>query len=423
MKKLIAMIGAVATAFGLYAAGPFAISFESAESELGVDTGAMTFTPSGDWTYVEGQTLGLKAYAGETMPYGTGALARRDGSFRGEDSNYNYLTLETGTNTLTRASGYTYLDQLVKFTGFEEAQTNLAAGTKIAVWMSAIEQEGTAAVPGNGEPEFIDDLEKPLEEGGFEQKPNPDYFAGTPASADYVAGETNLYVTVGKTDDSGNVKQVALKVMGNCDPEAWYRLTIKSIGNIYGDSQETAARAGFVIFVNGVQVACDDAVAKTIVGYYGSEMTAQAAGYMAKGQLFPAIDNANATFATVGYQGIGAIDDIVLDDEGPLFAQSSNVDVTFAPLAEATVVKVVDGDGNEFTDFTSAISVKQGDLTVTLAAKPGWILRKTEFTVPANAAGELTVVLGEGDAVQAVALLNGTDYKAEDELYLSLIHI
>ena len=138
MKRLITLIGAVATAFGLYAADSFSISFEGAESAKGVDASAMTFTPpSPDWKW-DGDTLNIKAYGdGEMLPYGTGALARRDSSFVGEGDNDNYLTLETGTNALTRAvGGNVFLDQLVKFTGFEEYQTNVVAGTKIAVWMS-----------------------------------------------------------------------------------------------------------------------------------------------------------------------------------------------------------------------------------------------------------------------------------------------
>ena len=422
MKKLIVLIGAVATAFGLYAADSFSISFEGAESAKGVDASAMTFTPpSPDWKW-DGDTLNIKAYGdGEMLPYGTGALARRDSSFVGEGDNDNYLTLETGTNALTRAvGGNVFLDQLVKFTGFEEYQTNVVAGTKIAVWMSGIEQEGTPAVPGNGEPEFIDDLDNPLEEGGYAQKPNPDYFAGTPASDDYIAGETNLYITVGKADIMGNAEPIALKIDGTFKLDTWYRLTIKSIGNVFGESQEVAPRAGFIVYINGVQAKSLDSEAKTLIATV-NEMTSAAKGLMDDGALFPAIDTTDATFATVGYQGIGAIDDIILDDQGPGFDQAIDVQIKF-PGTEGNPSIEVDYIDVGGVHMTYPCAVPAGTLiTVYFKAVDGKKimsnLQPQQLTVTAN---NFTIDVSKVKVEDVVAKKNGTVDLAESELYTVL---
>lgn len=417
MKKLIALIGAVATAFGLYAAStPYAVSFEA--NDPGVSEGV--FTPVNGWTWGSSDALTLGVYAGDAYTYGTGALARRDDKFIDTD-NLNYLKLETGTNALSRAvEGNLFLDQLVKFTGFEEYQTNVVAGTKIAVWMSGIEQEGTPAVPGNGEPEFIDDLDKPLDEGGYEQKPNPDYFAGTPASDDYIAGETNLYITCAKVV-GGKVEPVALKIAGNYKLDTWYRLTIKSLGSIYEADPTDAVRAGFIVYIDGQQVAAVGDEAKSLIQYQ-TEMTSEAKGFMADGALFPAIDTTDATFATVGYQGIGAIDDIILDDQGPAFAQAIDVEITFPVDAEGNPSVEVDYIDVGGVHMTYPCAVPAGTLiTVYFKAVDGKKimsdLQPKQLTVTA---GTSTIDVSDVVVEDVVAKKNGTKDLAESELYTVL---
>ena len=416
MKKLIALIGAVATAFGLYAAStPYAVSFEA--KDPGVSEGV--FTPVNGWTWGSSDALTLGVYAGDAYTYGTGALARRDDKFIDTD-NLNYLKLETGTNALSRAvEGNLFLDQLVKFTGFEEYQTNVVAGTKIAVWMSGIEQEGTPAVPGNGEPEFIDDLDKPLGEGGYEQKPNPDYFAGTPASDDYIAGETNLYITCAKVV-GGKVEPVALKIAGNYKLDTWYRLTIKSLGSIYEADPTDAVRAGFIVYIDGQQVAAVGDEAKSLIQYQ-TEMTSEAQGFMADGALFPAIDTTDATFATVGYQGIGAIDDIILDDQGPAFAQAIPVQIIF-PGTEGNPSIEVDYIDVGGVHMTYPCAVPAGTLiTVYFKAVDGKKimsdLQPKQLTVKV---GNSTIDVSDVVVEDVVAKKNGTVDLAESELYTVL---
>lgn len=314
MKKLIALIGAVATAFGLYAATPYAVSFEA--NDPGVTEGV--FTPPTGWTWTSTDTLNLGTYDGDGYLYPIeGAAARRSDSFKDKADQTSFLKLETGTNTLVREVGAdnVFLDQLVKFTGYEEAPT-LAAGTKIAVWMSGIEAEGTEGEDG------------------------------------YIAGETNLYVTCAKVAE-GQVEPVALKLAapGNkaWETDKWYRLTIKWIDDIYGgngvsDPANTHARAGFIVYIDGTQVASSDAAAKSLIEYT-NEMGTTAKSLMAGGQLFPAVDATNVDFASVGYQGIGSIDDIILDGQGPAFCAALNFNV--APGLGLKIVKVETEAGDE----------------------------------------------------------------------------
>lgn len=437
MKKLIALIGAVAMSFGLFAedatpADYYANSFETTTE--GASSDGLTWSPTAQWSTTLTDAFNLGDYTGSEPAgvYGQGAQ-RRDGSdgqdckFENTTTNAKFLKLETGTNTLDCATdgldmsqGKFYFDQLVKFTGFEEAPT-FAAGTKIAVWMSAIEQEGTPAVPGNGEPEFIDDLDKPLDEGGYEQKPNPDYFAGTPASDDYIAGETNLYVQVGTGTESVSV-QIDPASVGETEfaVDKWYRITIKSIGDVVAESgHDVTSQLGFLVFINGKQAAIVDAPDyhsdKAVLG------AGAAAKYYAAGQLFTAIDTTTVALAKVGYQGIGAIDDVVLSASSPDFDMSDEIEIEIGSFAlnGAKVIKI--GDVT-ITDQTS-IKVKPGDILVSYEANGPYIVRNGENVKWRFEDGKFVRVQEAStiEIIPAAAVLNKTDYKAADELYDLLV--
>ena len=419
MKRLIALIGAVATAFGLYAdpVEYYANSFETTTEGLSQD--GTTWSAATPWSTELTDAFKVEAYGqGEPGVY-SDVAARRTTMFQAQDTNLNVLKLETGTNTLDLAIGDVtvdpgkfYFDQLVKFTGFEEEPT-FAAGTKIAVWMSAIEQEGTPAVPGNGEPEFIDDLDKPLDEGVYEQKPNPDYFAGTPASDDYIAGETNLYVQVGTGTAARKVQ-----IKGSFATETWYRITIKSLGNVI-DPSTGSQQAGFLVFINGESAEIVDDNKE----YYGvpGNLLPTAKDYYDKGLLFTAIDTTSVTLAKVGYQGIGAIDDVILTSTSPDFDTSDEIEIEIGSLAleGAKVIKI--GDVT-ITDQTS-IWVKPGDILVSYAANGPYIVRNGENVKWTFEDGKFEMVKEAStiEIIEAAAVLNKTDYKAADELYGLLV--
>lgn len=384
MKKLIAMIGAVAMSFGLFAdaPAPFAISYEANETAAGVSGGA--WTPSSPWTW-NGDPISVITNLTRVLPYeGSGSKARRDGVFltvTGGTDNYNFADLSTGSDELSLAvaSGNLYLDQLVKFTGFEDPQTNLVAGTKIAVWMSEFENDNEST-------------------------------------------STNLYITCGKNVD-GKYEQVALQIEGTYELNTWYRLTVKSLGDIFDGAPGSTPRAGFLVWVNGNQATCKEA--KGLLGL-DAEMikdTKKRAFYDA-GRLFPAIA-ADATFTSVGYQGIGAIDDIIVDAEGPGFCVETveTVDVTFTTIGGAIIAAVVDSEGTVVQNPDGTYTVKPGALTVTLAAAEGHKLFGTlTYNTSTDVAvdGVINIAATETTAAEIVAKKNDTVDLAESELYTVL---
>ena len=416
MKRLIALIGAVATAFGLYAdpVEYYANSFETTTEGLSQD--GTTWSAATPWSTELTDAFKVEAYGqGEPGVY-SDVAARRTTMFQAQDTNLNVLKLETGTNTLDLAIGDVtvdpgkfYFDQLVKFTGFEEEPT-FAADTKIAVWMSAIETEGTPAVPAQGEPQIKN------EQG--EMVDNPDYVPPVPPSDDYIQGETNLYVQVGTGTAARKVQ-----IKGSFATETWYRITIKSLGNVI-DPSTGSQQAGFLVFINGESAEIVDDNKE----YYGvpGNLLPTAKDYYDKGLLFTAIDTTSVTLAKVGYQGIGAIDDVILTSTSPDFDMSDEIEIEIGSFAlnGAKVIKI--GDVT-ITDQTS-IKVKPGDILVSYAANGPYIVRNGEgvkWTV--NADG--TLVMDKAatiEVIEAAAKITrgGVDtYYAADELDAAIAQV
>lgn len=425
MKRLITLIGAVAMSFGLFAedatpADYYGNSFETAQEGVSGDTWELPTL----WSTTLEDAFKVGAYEGGELTgiYKTGAQ-RRDGSDEQDPKlptiNAKFLKLETGTNTLDCATdgldmsqGKFYFDQLVKFTGFEEEPT-FAADTKIAVWMSAIETEGTPQI---GTPQ----IGTPAQgvEGAADYVPaSPDYQPASedyqPASDDYIAGETNLYVQVGNGTAS---QKVQLK--GAYAVDKWYRITIKSIGDVVaGAGVAVEQQLGFLVFVNGEQAEIVDAD-KNYYKYATAFEGKPTAKYYEKGQLFTAMTT-DMSLSKVGYQGIGAIDDVVLSASSPDFDMSDEIEIEIGSFAlnGAKVIKI--GDVT-ITDQTS-IKVKPGDILVNYAANGPYIVRNGEgvkWTV--NPDG--TVVMVEGATIQiieaAAKITRGgvATYYAADEL-------
>lgn len=425
MKKLIALIGAVAMSFGLFAedatpADYYGNSFETAQEGVSGDTWELPTL----WSTTLEDAFKVGAYEGGELTgiYKTGAQ-RRDGSDEQDPKlptiNAKFLKLETGTNTLDCATdgldmsqGKFYFDQLVKFTGFEEEPT-FAADTKIAVWMSAIETEGTPQI---GTPQ----IGTPAQgvEGEADYVPaSPDYQPASedyqPASDDYIAGETNLYVQVGNGTAS---QKVQLK--GAYAVDKWYRITIKSIGDVVaGAGVAVEQQLGFLVFVNGEQAEIVDAD-KNYYKYATAFEGKPTAKYYEKGQLFTAMTT-DMSLSKVGYQGIGAIDDVVLSASSPDFDMSDEIEIEIGSLAlnGAKVIKI--GDVT-ITDQTS-IKVKPGDILVSYAANGPYIVKNGEG-VKWTVNPDRTVVMDTAATIKIIEAAakitrGGVDtYYAADEL-------
>lgn len=380
MKKLIALIGAVATAFGLYAADPDPTNY-TANSFDTEDDGVVgdVWTPASPWstTLDDGFNV-LPQVAKENLPYTTEA-ERRDGSDKQEPnkfqkSNPNFLKLETGTNVLdvAIAAGQIYFDQLVKFTGFEEEPT-FADETKIAVWMSAIEQEG-------------DD----------------------PEAEDYIAGSTNLYVQVGTGEGS---RSVALAVDGitSWEVDTWYRVTIKSLGNVITPGSSVGSQAGFLVFINGKPAAVVDAE-----DYHSDKnaLKADALKYYTEGLLFTSMTT-DVTLAKVGYQGIGGIDDVVLSEEAPDFDSTIDIELADFNLPEEVSVDSVWVGDQEILLTDGKYVVKPGDtVRVVFAGVGPYFVAPTEkifANVDANTDFDVT------ELIEVIPAIASVSYVDDDE--------
>lgn len=372
MKRLIALIGAVATAFGLYAADShyYATSFE-ADVDNGCTTEPLAFNLStAGWTAgtTTETSIDLGTYeSGEGYNYAGNTGARRTFT---SPLNNNYLKLETGTNTVGVLLDQTdiFIDQTVKFTGFEEAPAADAIDGQIAIWASAIEADDTA------EPAIV--------------------------------GETNLYARVGNGTTYTDVKIDLDDSLGDFDPSKWYRLTIKSLGNVLVPGAKS--QAGFLVYINGLPATTSEKYST-----FADNFTDAAKGYYTKGQLFTGIKTDSAEFTTVAFQGIGSIDDFVTSVEAPDFAAA--VGFTVAAITGATIDKVVAIDGVNEVELTAPYAVMPGTtIKVYFKAANGYRLDAYVATITINEAGVIDVS-DQINVVEGYATLNGA-IKGEAEL-------
>ena len=341
MKKLITMIAAVATAFGLYTANAYdGTSFEG--SEAGV--GEATWTPSGVWSSGITDAFDLGAYNSEKDPaytYGPTVNVRRNDDFTDGDTQTKYLKLETGSATLNRTigAGQIYVDQLVKFTGFEEVP-EFTGQEKIAIWASAIEADET-----------VDPV---------------------------IVGDTNLYVAVGTANGQAPIKNVKINVAENFDFNEWHRLTIKQL------DAGTGTRAGFLIWIDGNKATTSDK-------YYADEVPAAWSDYYTAGELFLAMDNTSAAISTVSYKGIGSIDDVVVSATAPDFAQETPTTVTLTVTIPAnTVLTIKNANGDEISHDNGVVAqVAPGTkLWLVFTAAEGYIMDPVTKEITVGGADE-----------------------------------
>ena len=358
MKKLMTMIAAVATAFGLFAADTpdpdtyYSTSFEA--SDAGCDDGETFDWETAGWTttYADGFTL---ATQDSVLPYDTGR-ARRDEFFNAKDTNNKYLVLETGTNEIKHAIGGTdrvFFDQLVKFTGYEDAPT-IADGTKIAVWLSATETDESTV------------------------------------------GATNLYVTAGTGTTATN-----LLIAGDYTPDTWYRLTIKSLGNVI-DESTSLQQAGFLVYINGELAT----IVEDQQDYHANPTKLiDPSGFYEKGQLFTAIDTTTAVLASVGYAGIGGVDDIIFSKDAPDFAASVNVTVK---SIDGALIEVKDSEGKTIALTDGHYTLPRGAFTVTYTAADGYILPGAPIVKPYNT--EVTTKVNDSETVKPQVVVVEVNY-------------
>lgn len=297
MKKLIVTIAASVLSFGLFAAAAdncYSTSFEKYDD--GCLDGRNFDLTGGDvkgWSTTVTEPFELGAQDASALPYdgSSKTRARRNSLFKCTDNNDKYLKLDTGADTLAREIGerQIFIDQLVKFS-VHATDPVIDGGAKIAVWMKE-------------------------------------------SDSGYL-----LCATVGT-----GVEARTVRIRGDySDPTKWYRLTIKSLGNV----RKTGSQAGFLVYINGFRTSIVEDDREYLVDE--RELSDAAGGYYAEGCLFAAVDTKSAKISSIAYSGYGSIDDLIISEEAPKFAEDPYT-FTITPPDGLEVVSV-EANGEELDE-------------------------------------------------------------------------
>ena len=296
MKKLMFAAALVASA-AAFAAPINAVSFENG--------GDYNPNAANSYFYFAGESNSSVVSNDAT----TASTTKRTEWFKNAN-NANYLALDTEGGTLWRslatiisqtdgddvsyelgtaqtvASTGTYLDTLVQFTVTEDEAPEVTTGDKLAIWLQAGE------------------------------------------------GTTNLMVKANYWASAGeDPVATAFEIDGlSIEPGTWYRLTVKAIPSI---TTTGAPFPAFQIFVDGTSVA-----AKT--PQYGEDFQDVASGryvagigeLVAANKLFPTLASRpsvleDVTLQGVGFQGTGAVDEIVWTEDNPFPAATIDFTLTW----------------------------------------------------------------------------------------------
>lgn len=376
MKKLMAMIGAVAMSFGSFAATFGTYSSTSFEYNDDGCWSRETF----DWSVATGWSLTptygnplvLADQDKSKLPYAeSGTRARRDDFFRDRDDNNKFLKLDIPSNTLecVIGEGRIFIDQLIKFSECN-SDPDLVEGSKIAVWM----KEGDS-------------------------------------------GENGLFASVGTGSDVRSVQ-----IAGEYEPDVWYRLTVKALGNV----RQTGVQAGFLVYINGeaVTIAADDR--EYLDAAVAGDLTTDASGYYAQGRLFASRDTESAAISSVGYWGYGSIDDLIISETAPKFAEEEPYSFTIQPPTGLKVKSVTVG-GEPLAG--PPYQVQPGTVVrITYEAEAGYKITSDtvydDVEIDENGQ-EITDTDVEFDLVRAQLFRNGELFGeyVEDELYSMITNL
>ena len=249
----------------------------------------------------------------------------------GETNIYNLGSAQT-----VAATG-TYLDTLVQFTVTEDDAPMVGEGDKLAIWLQA--DEGTTNLMVKAKAWALE--------------------GGVPAGV----------------ASSFTVSNVAI------EPGAWYRLTVKAVQTIIDPATGMIIPA-FQIFIDGTEVAATTPQISTEMqdAFTGNTVWLEGMAALASAnKLFPTLagDPAALTDVTlqgVGFQGTGAVDEIVWTEDNPFPAAPTAVDFTLSWTAGqvAAVSYVLSTDlatTNQLTSGT-AVQLAPGDGTATIELIP-----------------------------------------------------
>lgn len=365
MKKLM-FAAAIAASAAAFAAPINAISFEDEHY-----TNGKTFT-NGDAEYNDAGDANSKYFCftgGEsnssvvTNENPSTANGKRTSAFA-KSTNTKFLALDTEGGTFWRSinamietagegatptyslgnpkdvtAAGTYLDTLVQFTVTEDEAPTLGAEDKLAIWLQADN------------------------------------------------GTTNLMVAAGYFDSSDafvSNKVFALKGVV-IQPGEWYRLTVAAIDNIFTDADEAGYRiAAFTIRIDGTVMTTDNEMtvhADAYSGWIKDYLSAEMQGKVEGGSVFlsriqgETDDQTGAflpnTLQGVGFQGTGAVDEIVWTEEDPFAGSAIEFTLTWGEGVSA-VSYTLSTDLTATNSLTSgtAVQLAPGDGTATIELIP-----------------------------------------------------
>ena len=203
-----------------------------------------------------------------------------------------------------------YLDTLVQFTVTEDDEPTVGNDDKLAIWLG-VETNGLGEVTG-----------------------------------------TNLMVKAGLIDDQGGITETSFKINGTVNPGEWYRLTVKALADI----TDTEGVPGFQIYLDGNLLTSGT---PTFTSDY-LEILDTDSHYadIAAGKYFASLKTV-ATLQGVGFQGTGAVDEIVWTEDDLFPAGGPTVvDYTFTLTLDANVT------GAEVTTNGAAVVFDNGEAQI-----------------------------------------------------------
>ena len=335
MKKHLCATALLASsaAFGIVFVEPNAISFEGYTGatalllENGVEYDEEGYEKAEPHFFYDGGAGGtdaslVKTFGGDNR---AAPAITRPLFFATATPNDNYLEVDTSTGILWRSfeqasdqgmgeakvidDGGTYVDTLIQFTPVPAAVPfEMGADDKLAIRLQI------------------------------------DTSGGTPV--------TNLIVRAAYVDDDGHETTVVatnytLNTASPVVPGQWYRLTVKALADVtqcQERSVDPAGFTGFEIYLDGVLLSAVTptfgagymSYASNESGWLDADGDADLITYLQSGKVFPSLlgATADATIQAIGFQGEGAVDDIVMADGSPFPAVEIG-DVTYDSLEEA----------------------------------------------------------------------------------------
>lgn len=342
MKKILRamVLSASCAAFGAGAVEANAISFEgyTATTALQLVNGVNEYDEDGTqksapYFFYAGETDAstVKTFGGDNLAAPT---ILRPTFFADATPNDNYLEVDTASGTLWRSFG------AASGEGMGAAQNIAEGGTYVDTLMQF--DPVPASVPFATSPEDKLALRLQIDTSG-----------GTPV--------TNLIVRAAYVDNDGTDTSVVatnytLNTASPVVPGQWYRLTIKALADVTQCQERSASSDGFTgfeIYLDGVQLATT--MPTFGAGYMTYAVTSdyhwldatgdeELIAYLQSGKVFPSLLGAtdDATIQAIGFQGEGAVDDIVMAEGSP-FAAVEIGDVTYDSLEDA-LAEADDGD-------------------------------------------------------------------------------